>query len=1087
MSNSINTRGPQFDSSNGRDLANWAWATRLPWLVSELGLVAGVICGSISEAIRCGVYGLPTDSELPKAIDWKRNNIVVSPPGTGKGMAIFVEALKWYKNVIVLVPSVIQAHKLEASIDELYVHELGGCLTSQRKSGGPIQIVTTGIFAMMVMDRGSVLWQDDTVIIVDEAQRVLSEDPLTEFYLGHIAARGVMVNIVSATIDPSNLASVFGHGDHELAVIHELSKQMHPIDIKVIACEWEQFVKANAAEMKDGETRLYFVGSRRGCEKTRKIILALELSHKVVSVTGGHMTEEQLISIHRLQQGGHKVIVVATPGTMDSSVTINGLSFVGIHDEKFVVDFNEHGVQERTRCSIEINNMWQMVRRVGRQARADGKKDKVVIVSNYSRKDVMAEKPKFDKLTGSSPWTPIEELLLKAAILDVPFTHVQDYMLTKYSSEHVEAAIRNLFDHGMIERTECQNDNDGFILTEKGKTCASMPYSYKWNRMILEAPDELKVPLCMAAASQQMEQVKDFEEEFGVDSHETSEVIRKINLGFRYCSMVHDDAQRQVAQQQGLSFRRMEQVETLFDLGLRALDLKVASAKLRPVSQELSTKLQSHLVTEGLRVGLFELYLLDNQAKRGWHEMRDGSGTESGVARDFMTDRGCALKLEQNAKGGICAVVAEAVWFVSNNGHPCANLDNVTIVPAELVEELVKHRAAEEGWFKLTFEESEDHRGRPELRASKDGADFVPSKFDVQPEVGRSYWCSVSRHLGYGLSAVWIHYPVRQISVEEAKEKAERVPVGQPQYSSEKDVVEQLIELRYEGEKVGEEVQVVKGEQAKQVFRAWVIRQIEYGNSVANFPQFLNCHNQLAKLRELTQSPRGRGLIEVPTTEAIRIRVYDALDTACSVKEIVIPELFDFSDWVTEAQHRVDELRPETVQVAGSDYIVDYSGYYGTEVTVQEWTKAPREGVKLPDGKALKVKFVVAGVTYGPGDNVANLQDQAAEREVQRMVQAFQPPVLEIPNSDALRKSFPEMESREIGTHPLTGHSVVMLGILAIDPDGHPAPYEWRWMLHEGEAKRLRKEAVNHAAKLQLKGGGASGGVGLFGNPADFK
>lgn len=474
------------------------------------------------------------------------------------------------------------------------------------------------------------------------------------------------------------------------------------------------------------------------------------------------MTEEQLEKIHRLQNGSNKVVVVATPGTMDSSVTINGLSFVGIHDEKFVVDYNEHGVVERHRTTVEINNLWQMVRRVGRQKRADGGRDKVVIVSSSSRKDVLAAQPKFDRLTGSSPYAPIEELLLKAATLDVPFSRVQEYMLTRYSTEHVEAAIRSLFDHGMIERTECPNDDDGLVLTDKGKKAAAMPYSYTWNRITLEAPEEMVPALCMAAASQNMEQAKDFEEEFKVEGHKTSEVIRKVNLGFRYVSMLHDAAQRNVAKGHGLSFRRMEQVETLFELGLRALDVKVENSELRPLEAEFSARFETHLVAGGIKVGIFDSYFLDNQQKRGWREMKEAAGTPDGVARNFMTAKGSGLKYEEHAQGGICAVVAEAQWFTSNQGHPCANLDNVTIVPAHLVDELVEHRAQQEGWMKLEFREETDFRGRPELRAEVHGAFYVPSSLDVQPEVGRKYWCSVSRTLRYDLSAVWIHYPVAE-------------------------------------------------------------------------------------------------------------------------------------------------------------------------------------------------------------------------------------------------------------------------------------------------------------------------------------
>ena len=200
---SINNKGPQFSGSN---LGQWAWQVRLPWIVETFGLTAGVLCGTLSESLRRKAYGLGETDVLPAPIDWRRNNILVSPPATGKGMALIPEALSVYDRVVMLVPSVIQAHKLEESLDALYHKKLAGCITSQRQSKGLVEIVTTGIFAALVRDRSSRLWDPQTCLVIDEAQRILEgDDAATEMLVGYAAACGVKTNIISATIDPAGL------------------------------------------------------------------------------------------------------------------------------------------------------------------------------------------------------------------------------------------------------------------------------------------------------------------------------------------------------------------------------------------------------------------------------------------------------------------------------------------------------------------------------------------------------------------------------------------------------------------------------------------------------------------------------------------------------------------------------------------------------------------------------------------------------------------------------------------------------------------------------------------------------------------
>lgn len=755
----ITTSGPQYAA--GGSLRQWAVEDRLPWLVERLGLTAGAICGSLDEDVRRKVYGLEHDGAMPAPIDWGRNGIVISPPGTGKGMAIFVEALAHFERVLVLVPSVIQAHKLEESIDVLYNEDVGGCKTSQRKSPGLISVITTGILHQMVKDNTSDLWKEGTVLIVDEAQRILEQDPLTEFMVGVAAQRGVRTMIVSATVAPGTLPQVYGHAGSP-ALVYDLEKQMHPVEIKSLDAKPGEEIEAlakHAALNEPGMTSLVFIASRRGVMKTTKAIRRLrekgEVLARVVPVTGNHMVEDQLEQVRLAQASGDPVVVVATPGTMDSSVTIPGLSLVVIFDRRVRVDWNQYGVRERWSERLPINHIWQMIRRVGRQKRDDGKLDQVLIVGG-ARADILAEKPAFTPIEGCSPWTSLEDLLLSAVLLNIPFGDVHEYMVSSFAEERVRSCVEEMLTAGLVARVDDPSDPDGLELTEKGELVARLPYSYGWARVIAEASKAMWPQLALLASFGYLDDLEMFEIEDGdVEEDKTSsEMLAKLALGIEYLGLAHDHRQHAMAVELGISFRRLEQVETLFELGCRALEVPF-SPPTAP-SGVAERELLAHVVTAGLGAGLWRVYFPAKDGK-GWSDPRV---TDDGKMRRhlFPDER---LTLGAHADDGMACVVGVPTWFTSARGGPMANVNDVTIVPKELVPELVARVAEVEGWFQLMFAEGE-HRGKIQYSAVMGGTRYVVSRYDAPVQPGRRYWVSVDTQIASGVTAVVVHYPVLQ-------------------------------------------------------------------------------------------------------------------------------------------------------------------------------------------------------------------------------------------------------------------------------------------------------------------------------------
>lgn len=744
-----------FAGKTLEELKVWCVSVCLVWLVERLNLTAGVLCGSLPAELRRKVYGLSPEDELPAPIDWSRNGIVISPPGTGKGMAIFVEALAHYDQVYVLVPSVIQAHKLEESLDTLYHKYLGGCATSQRKSRGVITVITTGIFKMLVRDQESPLWTENSVLIVDEAQRIYDQDPQTEFMIGYMAQMGLTVMAVSATIAPGNLPNVLGEPGAP-APVYSLTKQMHPINIEVLREEKPDvlFGSLECLRKDVGKTTLIFCSSRSEVMRVAsKIGEAEHLGHSV-AVTGAHMVEQQLEKIERLQATDESVIVVATPGTMDSSVTVPGLSTVIIVDQRFRVDYNRHGVLERYTETLPINHIWQMVRRVGRQRRDNGT-DQVIILSESAREDVLAEQPSFEPLQGCSPAMPIHDLLLEAVALDVRFQDVHSFMLSSFNDRHIHDCTSDLLEAGLIVRVDDPSDPDGFELTEIGALVQALPYDFHWSRMVAEASEELQDWLCMAASCGRLRSLV-LKERAGVALGDLSpsEILHKLQVVVPYLQLETDARQSYAARALGLSFRATEQVETLFSLGMQALSANWKASELRLPSESEELQLLEYIVTKGIETKLYELFFPEITS-RGVSEARKVGDDER--ARRFIVGKECTIDFSSFAVDGVVVIVARPTWFTARSGAHMSNLEDVTAVPATILREVVDAHAEKQGWFRATFEEAEGRN--PLVAKDQYGDTLIPSRIDNEPVPGKEYWCSIDKGLTPYVTSVWVHYP----------------------------------------------------------------------------------------------------------------------------------------------------------------------------------------------------------------------------------------------------------------------------------------------------------------------------------------
>lgn len=723
MGSSFNpSHGPQFTGNSiGHELRTWVWRERMPYLIKELGLPAG---------------------DALSAINFLENNIFVSPPATGKNMVFIPAALQHYKRIYVLVPSVVQAQRAKDSLDRLYHPLVGGCITSQLVEDDMIKIVTTGIFHQLVRDPGSDIWQDDTLLVVDEFQRIIANDLLTEFWLAYFVLKGGRFNIMSATIDPSNLPAVYP------AKVHELKKQMHPIDIEQVHdVNLEQKIKEVMPNWTAGKrTSLIFCPSRARVAQIAGQIRNMyeEGGVGVVTVVGGDDVSTKEAEMNMWVEQGVPLVIVGTPGVLDSSVTIPGLSRIIIDDSRNDVAYNENGVRETYRKRISVNDLWQMIRRCGREKRAEGDNDQVLIITPEDRSEDLAEDVKFAPVTGSSPHTPIEKLLLEAIRLDTSFTDIARHMVTKFSDDHIACTMERLVADGMIADSR---------LTALGNQVINLPFEYPQAKAVATAPENLQILVSLAFSFGSLYSYRDFEKEFSMEEDSESELLSKIRFGITYWNSRDDIRQLALAEATGMSWRRLETVERIFELALTGLNKNIPNHIDPSLLEEYRLELTQYFI----ECGLYEFYILDGNGK-SWATVLE----KGGERRVYFPAKDCKLDFTANPAGQykICVVVAEETWYTSRAGNGMANLNDVTIVPFEKACEIVEKMANEDGWEVMDFTPGTDPKGKPQMECFRNGKCYIADRFSVQPKEEMQYWVKIGREIASDVVLVNIMYPV---------------------------------------------------------------------------------------------------------------------------------------------------------------------------------------------------------------------------------------------------------------------------------------------------------------------------------------
>jgi hypothetical protein len=717
-------------------------------------------------------------ADLRPQIDWSRNGFFFLPPGFGKNIALVPAALAANgledgcnpPRLIVVVPAVNMAEGGRAALDHFYGSEVGGCITSQKVEPDEILYITTGIFRLWCFDNTSPLYTEDCIVFIDECQRTMQEVMMRQL-VTYLALVGIKVFFISATIDPTSIskkldAKVYSAQDESER--HEVKKQI------LQGIDPEKYLRENLSDLAN---TLFLCSTRRDVISLAKLAQKLGFSGDTITIMGGDNVEEKQTQLQQAAVDG-SYLVFGTFGVANESVTYPQLFEVVINDLRQTVVWNQWGKRERIAIPLKKGDIRQGGYRCGRD-----RQGKITLLSD-TRDESVFKGCRYDDLEPITDCEPIfEEVLGCYALRLNPHEILPNMPMSQITTAKIKEMEKELWQKGFL------NEVDGrYEITDNGRLIVNNPADYWWSQMFIELDKDEHLPqpqkdflrfnfiLLASFGGSSLYQLRDpgfqpEEDEFGnkIDPLRNfydpdSELLTLRNILAEYRKIGGkgrqdgDDAQREWARSHGLMFQKLETVETLLQAACVYFGLEFPN-EIPELSGDGKQLVLEYLVRYGLKVGLFELFLLNKNDRGGWQEMRDCPGSDQ--PRNFLLSRGSKLNLQKIAqpdpKKNFVAVVGNELWWTSRRGYPMGSVDSATLIPLSVLAEVIVAEAGKNNWEKASFYPNESRRGR--IFWKKEGGDWnqEASFRDGEPQEGTQYWVSPTAE---DPNKYWIHFPI---------------------------------------------------------------------------------------------------------------------------------------------------------------------------------------------------------------------------------------------------------------------------------------------------------------------------------------
>lgn len=319
---------------------------------------------------------------------------------------------------------------------------------------------------------------------------------------------------------------------------------------------------------------------------------------------------------------------------------------------------------------------------------------------------------------------------------------------------------------------------------------------------------------------------------------------------------------------------------------------------------------------------------------------------------------------------------------------------------------------------------------------------------------------------------------------EVAPQLAEEKTGLAPRYDAQKDVVVSTTETFFNGQKVRSE-EVADGEhpEAAAVFARWLASQSALSSTPAHaagisLDAVVRANAARQKRAAELNTRAGEEMFKVFSSDEILERFAKALSGAKAIVEVVGPEALALPALDEEMVASVVRKNPDTINVLGSELVVEYKDSYGSRramprvklsdefVAAYKWRELPDKGVRLPGGRVVEVVVPIGYYDTIASANIPELKVKVSNHLNQKLWDGWADrPTIALPDPADEASTVPEIIEVAYGASVVDGSELIAFGVVAVNSSRYYSADPW----FTGKWHQSREEAVKARGAACLK------------------
>jgi hypothetical protein len=223
----------------------------------------------------------------------------------------------------------------------------------------------------------------------------------------------------------------------------------------------------------------------------------------------------------------------------------------------------------------------------------------------------------------------------------------------------------------------------------------------------------------------------------------------------------------------------------------------------------------------------------------------------------------------------------------------------------------------------------------------------------------------------------------------------------------------------------------------------------------------------------------GQKLFTVLSREEMFTWVSERIAGAQSIREISNPANLRLQAFDQNLVDTVVRENPESITLLGRQVVVEYREGCQPKVTLKletgndtSWRQLPNDGVKLVGGRMIEVNISFGWYDSVSGTDIPKLKEQMRERLNRKLWEAWQKPVVTLPDLASVQVVIPNIITVPYGTCVVEGTPLVAYGVAAVKYSRYYSSDPWfegKWYQNKTEAEAAHANSVSKLGEIRAE------------------